>query len=262
MNCEKCQELLSDFLDGTLTGDDHALLSTHLEDCLSCVDMRDEIGVIVGVARECRGGDCYAPPNEHALWLRISNIIESEQGFNQAAAAATASATTARRRSRENFWTRLLGKRWELSLPQMTAAIAAIVVTVSLVTTLGVQSLNNYQAGPQASGGDGAAARLTPQGGVATRDALMAEGYYPRAYVHQQQASINYWQQRVEQRKASWNPRMRESFDRSISVIDQAVTDSLEELQRNPHDEVSEEMLNSALRVKVELLREFCEHYE
>jgi hypothetical protein len=258
MDCEKCQELLSDFLDGTLTGDDHALLSTHLEACLMCVDMRDEIGVIVGVAHECRGGDCYAPPNEQALWLRISNIIESEQGFNQAAAALTASASTARLRSRENIWTRLLSKRWELSLPQVTAAIAAIVVTVSLVTTLGVQSLNNYQAGPP----QGAASGLTPQGGVATRDALMADGYYPRAYVHQQQASINYWQQRVEQRKANWNPRMRDSFDRSIGVIDQAVTDSLEELQRNPHDEVSEEMLNSALRNKVELLREFCENYE
>lgn len=252
MNCEKCQELLSDFLDGTLTGGDHALLSTHLEECLSCVGVHEEIGVIVSAAHECRGSDCYAPPNERALWLRISNTIESDLSFNQAA-VASASTATAPVRSRDSFWARLINRRWELTLPQMTAAVAAIVITVSLITTLGVQSFQSYESTARSAG-----SALTNDAGM--RDATLADGYYPRGYVRQQQASINYWQQRVEQRKASWNPRMRDSFERSINVIDQTVSDSLDELQRNPHDEVSEEMLNAALRNKVELLKEFCEH--
>lgn len=254
MNCDKCQELLSDFLDGTLDGEARALLGAHLEECLSCVGVRDEIGVIVSAAHECRGNDCYAPPNERALWLRISNTIESEYNFNSARTnAAHASAVSSARTSREGFWTRLANRRWELTLPQMTAAVAAIVVTVSLVTTLGVQS---FQAGASQTEAS-AASRV----GVRRQDnALVGDEHYPRGYVSSQQASINYWQQRVEQRKASWNPRMRDSFDRSLVVIDQAVADSLEELQRNPHDEVSEEMLNAALRQKVELLKEFCEH--
>jgi hypothetical protein len=251
MNCDKCQELLSDFLDGTLDGEDRALLGVHLEDCLSCVGVRDEIGLIVNAAQECRGNDCYAPPNERALWLRISNTIESEYNFNGAqATAAHAAAASSRRAPREGFWTRLANRRWELTLPQMTAAVAAIVVTVSLVTTLGVQS---FQAGASQAESSAADTRRNA-------NALVADEYYPRGYVNSQQASINYWQQRVEQRKASWNPRMRDSFDRSLVVIDQAVADSIEELQRNPHDEVSEEMLNAALRQKVELLKEFCEH--
>lgn len=247
MNCDKCQELLSDFLEGTLHDDDRALFSTHLEECLTCGGVRDEIDVIVSVAQECRGNDCYAPPNERALWLRISNTLEGEFSFNQGGAVAAAPA-----RSRENFWARLAGKRWELTLPQVTAAVAAITVSVALVTTLGVQSFNNYVGSAAAP----SAASLTPG---AMRDAVRADGYYPRTYVNQQQTNISYWQQRVEQRKASWNPRMRDSFDRSLNIIDQAVSESLEELQRNPHDEVSEEMLNSALRDKMELLREFCE---
>ena len=42
-------------------------------------------------------------------------------------------------------------------------------------------------------------------------------------------------------------------------MIDQAVNDSLNELNRNPHDEVSEEMLNAALNEKLTLLKEFSE---
>jgi hypothetical protein len=70
---------------------------------------------------------------------------------------------------------------------------------------------------------------------------------------------MRYWQQRVEARKASWNPRMRASFDRSVYALDQSVNDSLNDLRQNPHDEVAEETLNAALRDKVELLREFGE---
>jgi hypothetical protein len=70
---------------------------------------------------------------------------------------------------------------------------------------------------------------------------------------------MRYWQQRVEARKATWNPRMRASFDRSVYVLDQSVSDSLNDLRQNPHDEIAEETLNAALRDKIELLREFGE---
>jgi hypothetical protein len=63
----------------------------------------------------------------------------------------------------------------------------------------------------------------------------------------------------VQARKASWNPRMRASFDRSVHVLDETVSDSLNDLRQNPHDEIAEEMLNSALRDKIELMREFGE---
>ncbi|MGH9960852.1 MAG: hypothetical protein ACREBC_27665, partial [Pyrinomonadaceae bacterium] len=73
------------------------------------------------------------------------------------------------------------------------------------------------------------------------------------------QRAINYWNQRIEMNKTRWNQEMRETFDRNLMVIDQAVNDSLSELSRNPHDEVSEEMLNAALNEKLALLREFSE---
>ncbi|MCA1594585.1 MAG: zf-HC2 domain-containing protein [Acidobacteria bacterium] len=243
MNCEKCQELLSDFLDGTLKGRDHSLLGAHLGECLSCADVRRELAAIVGVAHESRG-EFVAPPNERALWLRIRNTIESENNFGRATAQAAGAS-----RSRENLLSRLLHRRWELSFSQMAATVAAVAVAVSLVTTLGVQRLMSSPV----------VADSAPSASIEQRRNATLVAGYPRTYLEPHQANINYWQQRVQQRKASWNPRMRDSFDRSLGVLDEAVNESLSDLQQNPHDEVAEEMLNSALRDKMELLREFGE---
>jgi hypothetical protein len=77
--------------------------------------------------------------------------------------------------------------------------------------------------------------------------------------VWQRQQVINYWNQRVELNKARWSANMRETFDRNMRVIDQAVNDSMNELNRNPHDDVSEQMLNEALNDKLALLKEFSD---
>ncbi len=52
---------------------------------------------------------------------------------------------------------------------------------------------------------------------------------------------------------------MRETFDRNMGVIDAAVNDSMKQLRQNPHDEISEEILNDALNDKVALLKEFSD---
>jgi hypothetical protein len=176
-----------------------------------------------------------APPNERALWLRVRNTIEAELTAQQRAAAANSSV---RANADENFLSRLMNKRWALSLPQLTAAVVAIVIGVSVITTVGMQRLG--------AGGDGvkpvaAAAKVT------------------RKLDSNQLIRIEYLMQRVEERKNRWNPRMREAFDRNLGIIDATVSDSLRELNESPHDEISEEALNAALRDKMELLREFSE---
>jgi hypothetical protein len=237
MNCEKCQKLLSDYIDGTLGSADRALISKHLDVCLDCGGAHEELRMIVGAARECRE-ELFSPPDSRAMWLRISNTIEGERAFTRPADSAPPQTRGL------GFWPRLLNRRWQLTLPQMAAAVSAIAVGAALLTVLAVQSLDD--------------ARITQNQtvGVAER---ASEDSYPNRYLRQQNARLSYLQQRVEQRKASWNPRVRESFERSLGVIDQTVVDSLDDLKRNPHDEVSEEMLNSAVRDKMELLREFSE---
>src|SRR6187399_3026706 len=87
MNCEKCRDLLSEFVDGSLGRADYATFSAHLEECLECAEVRNDLNQIVSFCRENRG-QYEAPPNERALWVRIRNVIEGETAQNNPGAPA------------------------------------------------------------------------------------------------------------------------------------------------------------------------------
>ena len=232
MNCERCQGLISDFVDGALSRDEAATLNLHLEECFECADVRNDLESVVGFCRAHRG-EYDAPPNEHALWLRISNTLAATDGAAIGAHSAAA--------GREGFWSHLFNRSWQLSLPQLAASAAAIVLIVSLTTVVGLR---------RAQGGRPADPRVANEG---------AQGFDLDKRMWQQQQAISHWNARIATNKARWSPQMRDTFDRNLSVIDQAVNDSLKELNKNPHDEVSEEMLNAALTDKIALLRDFSD---
>jgi hypothetical protein len=225
MNCEKCQELIHDFLDGTISKNDESSLTSHLDECLDCQSVRNDLAAIVGFCREHRG-EYAAPPNEQALWLRIRNVVE------------VGNAPTEIRSSDKRSFGGFLKSSWELSLPQLAAFAAAIIVVVSLATVVSLRRWDTTTT----------TVAETPSVQTSISDRMW-----------QQQQVINYWNQRIELNKARWNPTMRETFDRNMKVIDQAVSESLNELHRNPHDEVSEQMLNDALNDKLSLLKEFSD---
>jgi len=233
MNCEKCRDLLSEFVDGSLGREDYATFSVHLEECLECAEVRNDLSAIVGFCREQRG-QYEAPPNERAAWLRIRNILESQgpTGGNPVS------------KPRSGWLSRIGHRSWELTFPQLAASVAGIVVIVALATGLSFHSFGDKVFGSR--------------GGGSTIAALSGSGF-PEDRIRKQQQAISYWNQRVELNKARWSPQLRETFDRNLKVIDQAVENSLAELRKNPQDEVSEEMLNSALNDKMDLLREFAD---
>jgi hypothetical protein len=226
MNCETCQELIHDLIDGSITQRDEFTLNTHLKECLDCESVRQDLASIVGFCRTQRG--VYeAPPNERALWLRIKNSIEAD---------LPARALTSEE-LRPSFFSRLMDRSWELSFGQLVASAAAIVLLVSLATVVGVRRWTGEQNPPLAK----------------------SEVWNVGERFSQRRQVIDYWNQRVELNKARWSPEMRETFERNMKVIDQTVADSLNELNRNPHDEVSEQMLNESLNDKLALLKEFSD---
>lgn len=233
MNCEKYQDLLSDFVDGSLTQSDSDKIEAHLSICGACAETRGDLEAIVGFCREHRG-EYDAVPNERALWLRISNTIESEQSVASPASIPPGA----------GWWFRLMNRSWELSFPQLAAAVTVIIILVSVVTTVGLRrfGFSGVSAGVQSAG-----------------PSLALNGSSLQDRFRQQQQVVAYWNQRVELNKARWNPQMRETFDRNMSVIDAAVNDSMRRLTQDPHDEVSEEILNAALNDKLELLKEFAD---
>jgi Putative zinc-finger len=232
MNCEKCQELISDLLDGSLTREDELTLNLHLGECLRCADVRNDLQSIVSFCQTHRG-EYVAPPNERALWLRIRNVVELDR-------AATVTVTAPKPAQR---WAQWFNRSWQLSLPQLAASVAALVLVVSLSTAVGLRRL---QSSSESASAPSQLSSLNAASNVLDR-------------TRQQQQMIDYWNQRVEMNKARWSPQMRATFDRNLKVIDQAVNTSLNELQANPHDEVSEEMLNAALNEKLAILKEFAD---
>lgn len=229
MNCEKCQELIHDLLDETISAGDESVLRLHLNECLDCENVRQDLASIVGFCRDHRGE--YDPvPNEQAMWLRIRNVVEAE---NVRAGKSHP--------ARKSFLSGLMGRSWELSLPQLAAFAAAIMLFVALATVVGLRNLE------------------TPTVAVTTTGSDQSDLSSINDRMWQQQQVINYWNQRIELNKARWSPQMRETFDRNMKVIDQAVSESLNELHRNPHDEISEQMLNESLNDKLSLLKEFAD---
>ena len=227
MNCETCQELIHDLLDGSISRGDESILNTHLRACLDCESVRQDLAAIVGFCRT-RRGEYEAPPNEQAMWLRIRNVIESEPRGQ----------TVVQSERQPSFLSRLMGHTWQLSLPQLTAATAAIVLLVSFATVVGIRRW-------------GTTVPILPP--------TVAAASNVNDRVWQRQQVINYWNQRVELNKARWSPEMRETFERNMSVIEQTVATSLEDLKKNPHDEISEQMLNESLNDKLALLKEFSD---
>jgi hypothetical protein len=219
-------------MDGALSREDSATLNLHFNECLECADVRNDLESVVSFCRANRG-QYDAVPNERALWLRIRNTIEATDG--------TVDVVESGPERRDGLLSRLFNRSWQLSLPQLAASVAAIVVIVSLTTVVGLRRMDNRISTPATVAG----ASVPPF------------NFNNRMWPQQQ--TINYWNTRITTNKARWSPQMRDTFDRNLNVIDQAVNDSLKELNKNPHDEVSEEMLNAALNEKIALLKEFSE---
>ena len=227
MNCETCQELIHDLIDGSISQRDEFTLNTHLKQCLDCDSVRQDLASIVGFCRTQRG-QYEAPPNERALWLRIRNVIEAEPSTNVAVNPEP----------RSSFLGRLMGQSWQLSLPQLAASAVAIVLLVSLATVVGLRRWGGYPVDVPAT---------------------QVEASNAKDRIWQRQQAISYWNQRIELNKARWSPDLRDSFDRNLKVIDEAVATSINELNRNPHDTVAELTLNEALNDKLELLKDFAD---
>jgi len=239
MDCSECNELLSSFMDTELDEPRAALVRAHLAECAGCAKTCEDLAEIVDV---CKSGDPaeIVPPNSKAMWCRINNILESEINPEP-----LPKIEDTRRRI------------WRFTLPQIAAAMLTIALVSSLVT---VAAIRNYLT-PAA---DDFTSRSAESQTMLER--LMAKvglGDTPQKArerrLAQQTAAIEYWNRRVQERKQQWDARMREAFDKNINLIDESVTEYTQILQTDPDDEITGEMLDSALDDKMSLLREFAE---
>ncbi len=243
MNCENCQELLSEFIDGELEEKVSSEIETHLSLCAECAELHEDFAGILLVCDKKDLTEDTTPTNPQAMWCRINNIIEAEIKSELA------------KEEKVQIEKSLVEKRrfWSFSFSQIAASIVGIAVISSVLTFVGLRNSSVTEVSSQASQPtlfEKALSKIglaeTPQ---QSRDRRMRE----------QQVAIDYWNKRVESRRNQWDKNIREAFDRNLREVNQVVTEYHEILQTNPQDDLSGEMLDSAMREKMELLREFSE---
>jgi hypothetical protein len=104
MNCNQCQELISDYIDGALEAGEEINIERHLRDCAACRALRDDLIQIVHFSRRL---PLRAPSNQ--LWPRIASQIEQRPGSKLAAQLR-----------------KFKQRRFSFSAPQLAAGFAAI----------------------------------------------------------------------------------------------------------------------------------------
>jgi len=244
MDCIKCQENLSVYLDGELDDQDSTTVREHLDNCEPCSQLCQDFSLLL---RSCSFEESLsledsAPPNPEALWCRINNIIETE-----------AKPVKVQPEAPRGFFARA----WRLSFSQAASAVAGIAVISSLLTFV---AINNYN---EPSDNDITAAEAKPPSYFTIAMSKLGFAETPiekrERLINEQQRAIDYWNKRVQARRVVWDENIRKAFDRNMEVIDESVNEYTAILQKDPDDALSLEMLNSVLNDKMDLLREFSE---
>ncbi len=249
MNCEQCQELISLFLDNELEESGSLNVRRHLAICAECAKVCEEFAMILDFcALDDAAEEVCLPPNSKALWCRINNIIESE---------IEPEAVLQKEAVKTGFLSRFRQNSLRFSFSQVLLLVVGIGLLSSLLTVVG---FTNYKAQEGDFASNSSSAQPTVFERVLGKVGLIETPEQVRERrLKQQQAAIDYWNKRVEGRCVNWNNHLRQAFDRNLNEINQVVFEYSNILQENPHDESSDEMLDSALNEKVELLREFSD---
>lgn len=224
MNCNKCQEIISDYIDGLLEMGEQTQIERHLAGCEACRAVRDDLLQVIHFSRQL---PLHTPSS--AVWTRIQSSVAAQQpkGFFHRI---------------KSWMTRLESRHLNLSLPQLAASAVALAVVVSL----GVMLANRDGAVMGTAG----VAETVPPSSLRLNPLSSPD----RENVEQR---ISYLEANIQQRKANWSPELREAFEKNMLYVEQSLLECQQHLSGNPNDQVSKELMLNAYREKVRLLEGF-----
>ncbi len=245
MNCEHCQQLISVFLDNELDEMSSTNVREHLAVCEACSKVCEDLAMIMDFC-QLEEDEIVIPPNPQALWCRINNVIESE---------VQAEIIKGKREKVEvQTQTGWIPRRWNFSFMQVASAVLGIALISSVLTIIGIRNYTSTNEDLSANTQPTLFERVLGKVGLMETPQKKRE-----RLIKEREAAIDYWNKRVEARRSQWNANLRDAFDRNLNEINQAVNEYTLILQENPQDDLSGEMLDSALNEKMDLLREFSE---
>lgn len=228
MVCQQCQELISDYIDGTLELGEQTKMEHHLADCEGCRAMRDDLLQVVHFSKQL---PLHTPSS--AIWARIETDLEAQRPRSSWSRAAA-------------WWTRVQNRYLRLSIPQLAAASVALAIVVSIGVMFARQNTTDFTNQFAAS---------QPEVPPLTRN-LLSNPQDAEA-ISQIEQRIDQLAQTVEQRKVAWTPELRQTFDRNMIHVDQTLIECRHQLSNHPADKISQDLMLNAYREKVRLLEGF-----
>lgn len=251
MTCEHCQELLSAFLDNDLDETISSGIRMHLAVCADCAKVCEDFAMILDFCQLDEFEDSL-PPNPKALWCRINNLIETE------IKPEIVEEKQPEPQIQQSWFSRFWNNSWSMSFSQLAVSVLGIAVISSVLTVVGIKNYNTRAEAASLTSAPTAPPTFFEK--VMGKLGIVETPQQARERrIKEQQLAIEYWKNRVAERRAQWNAQMREVFDRNLNELNQVVSEYDRILQENPQDEISGEMLDSALNEQMALLREFSE---
>jgi anti-sigma factor RsiW len=215
---------LSEYLDGTLSGDDVKELEGHLPLCADCRDVAQDLEQIVAEAKALP----LIPPSDD-LWLGIAARIRDPHEHG----APSYSESTDD--SRGSFW----GLRFSFSLPQLAAAG----ITLALVVGgLSWWTARNTEFSPSHMAFDGSAS---------SESVLAASS---RAYVEFAQEVSSLKRILVED-SDKLDPETARVIEKNLKIIEEAIAQSRLALENDPANAYVQEHLVATMGGKIKMLR-------
>jgi anti-sigma factor RsiW len=235
MNCERCQQLIDDYVDGTLPAAERGGLEAHLVDCATCRAMEHDFRAIRLTARTL---ERRVPPAQ--VWNHIAEAVDAERPPASHKRLAFLRPLTSH-----------VGAIVRSSTASGTRSALAIAAT--LVLGLGVASWLAWnqisQPGPAAPRASAPAAAADPELAQSVEHELkLAEEHYQKAIAGLEQIT------RTE--SSALDPQVATVLQKNLEVIDQAIGESRAALRTQPTSDVAQESLFEALRNKVALLQD------
>ncbi|MFL6375464.1 MAG: zf-HC2 domain-containing protein [Pyrinomonadaceae bacterium] len=239
MNCDDCKASISALMENDLEESRAESVRMHLAECFACADVCEEVAAIVNEAA-VDGEDLLGDHHSKQIWCRINNVIEGEQ-----TSLAQQSVPEPPRRG-----------LWQLSFWQLVSGLTCIAIVSSLLTVVAIR--NYYEPAATDSLAKSTSTSLVDRVLMKVGLAETPQQQLERR-LRERQATIDYWNARVQVRRTQWDAQTRAAFDRNLREIDDSLNEYQMILQRDPEDELSVEMMDSVLNEKTDLLRDFSD---
>ena len=259
ITCARFDELLPDWMEGTLDPATRSGAETHRRACERCAALVRDLETIVA--------DAAALPalsSSRDLWAGVADRIDTPV-VALGPGSVAAGTVGARRAGRRPPW--MLG----------AAAAALVLLTAGVTYTVTVRSLGDRQAVASREPAPPASPIAAPAETSATPAAVVAEVPSTRAerpaistapsvrattavrrrvgtreLYDREIASLN---RILEERRDALDPRTAAILESNLTIIDRAIAESREALRRDPASRFLGQQLDRALDKKLELLR-------